>query len=163
MHIPRRRRHCVTKKTLFCLFSCWLYGALSYALLFSSHHVCFGHAYFLMLLCFIECMFGWSFALLCDHCSHFYMTVLVYDQVVHMFYIMFTWSQFTCYIILILLLLALPWGSNVFCASVSGYRYLCSKFITALWLIKWGVLMLKSRSCLCLMFCLLLLYVLVYF
>ena len=40
MHIPRRRRHCVNKKTLFCLFSCWLYGALSYALLFSSHHVC---------------------------------------------------------------------------------------------------------------------------
>ena len=31
-----------------------------------------------------------------------------------------------------------------------------------LWLIKWGVLMLKSRSCLCLMFCLLLSYVLVY-
>ena len=24
---------------MFCLFSCWLYGALSYALLFSSHHV----------------------------------------------------------------------------------------------------------------------------
>ena len=25
---------------MFCLFSCWLYGALSYALWFSSHHVC---------------------------------------------------------------------------------------------------------------------------
>ena len=75
-------------------------------------------------------MFGWSFALLWD-CSHFYMTVLVYDQVAHMFHIMFTWSQFTCYIILVLLLLALPWVSNVFCASVSGHRYLCFKFITA--------------------------------
>ena len=39
MHIPRERRHCVNQKTLFCLFSCWLYGALSYVLLFSLHHV----------------------------------------------------------------------------------------------------------------------------
>ena len=46
-----------------------------------------------------------------------------------MFHIMFTWSQFTCYIILVLLLLALPWGFNVFYASVSSYRYICSKFI----------------------------------
>ena len=84
-----------------------------------------------MLLCFIECMFGWSFVLLCDHCSHFYMTVLVYEQVAHMFHIMFTWSQFTCYIILVVLLLALPWGSNVFYASVSGYKYICSKCIIA--------------------------------
>ena len=38
----------------------------------------------------------------------FYMTILVYDQVAHMFHIMFTWSQFTCYIILVILLLALP-------------------------------------------------------
>ena len=75
MHIPRGRRHCVNKKTLFCL-------------------------------------------------------LLVYDQVAHMFHIMFTWSQFTCYIILVLLLLALPWESNVFYASVSGCRYICSTFIT---------------------------------
>ena len=87
--------------------------------------LCIGHVYFFMLLYFIECMFGWSFALLCHHCSHFYMTVLVYDQVVHMFHIMFTWSQCNCYIILVLLLLVLPWGSNVFCASVLGYRYIC--------------------------------------
>ena len=40
MHIPRGRRHCVNQKTLFCLFSCRLYGALSYALLFLLHHVC---------------------------------------------------------------------------------------------------------------------------
>ena len=26
--------------------------------------------------------------------------------------------------------LDLPWGSNVFCASVSGYRYICSKCYT---------------------------------
>ena len=84
-----------------------------------------------MLLCFIGCMFGRSFALLYDHCGHFHMTVLVYDQVAHMFHIMFTWLHFTCYIILVLLSLDLPWGSNVFCVSVSGYRYICSKFITA--------------------------------
>ena len=84
-----------------------------------------------MPLCFVDCMFRWSFVLLCDRCSHFYMTILVYDQVAHMFHIMFTWSIFTCYIILVLLLLDLPLGSNLFCASASGYRYICSKFITA--------------------------------
>ena len=92
--------------------------------------LCVGHAYILLLLCFIECMFRWSFVLLCDHCSHFYLTILVDDQVAHMFHIMFTWLQFTCYIILVILLLTLPWRSNVFCASVLGYKYICSKFIT---------------------------------
>ena len=102
-----------------------------YDLLLSLHcALSVGHVCILMLLYFIGCMFGWSFALLYDHCSHFHMTVLVYNQVAHMFHIMFTWSQFTCYVILLLSLLALPWGSNVFCASVSGYRYICSKFIT---------------------------------
>ena len=102
-----------------------------FVLLFSLHHVCVGHAYILMLLCFIECMFEWPFALLCDHCNHFYLTILVYGQVAHMFYIMSTLSQFTCYIILVLLLFALPWRSNVFCASILSYRYICSKCITA--------------------------------
>ena len=95
------------------------------ALLLSSHCV------YMLNMHTSLCLFGWSFALLCGHCSNFYMTILVYDQVAYMFHIMFTWSQFTCYIILVLLLLVLPWGSNVFCASVSGYRYICSKFITA--------------------------------
>ena len=90
-----------------------------------------GHACIFMLLCLFGCMFGWSFALLYDHCSHFHMTILVYDQVVHMFHNMFTWSHFTCYIILAILLLTLPWGSNAFCASVSGYKYTRSKCFTA--------------------------------
>ena len=111
------------------LLALWCFELCFVVLIASCLYV--GHAYFLMLLCFIECMFGWSFALLCDHCSHFYMTVLVYDQVAHIFHIMFTWSQFTCYIILVLLLVVLPWGSNVFCTSVSGYKYICSKCITA--------------------------------
>ena len=132
MHILRGRRHWVNNKTLFCLF------LFMFFFLLVLHCVCvFGHAYIPMLLCFIECMFGWSFALLCDHYSHFYMTVLVYDQVAHMFHIIFTWSQFTCYIILVLFLLALPWGSNVFCASVLGYRNIRSKCITTSHHFEW--------------------------
>ena len=114
---------------MHCLLALWCFE-LCFVVLIASF-LCFGHAYIPMLLCFIECMFGWSFTLLCDHCSHFCMTVLVYDQVTHMFHIMFTWSQFTYYIMLVLLLLALPWRSNVFCASVSSYKYICSKCIIA--------------------------------
>ena len=106
--------------------SCFLDANTSYIL----HWLCVGHAFILMLLCFIGCMFGRSFALLYDHCSHFHMIVLVYDQVSHMFHILFTWSQFTCYIIFVLLSLDLPWGSNVFCASVLNYWYICSKCYT---------------------------------
>ena len=84
-----------------------------------------------MPLCFIDCMFGWSFALLCDDCGHFHIDCFVFDQVVHMFRNIFICSHFICYIILVLLLLALPWGSNVFCASVLDYKYTCSMFITA--------------------------------
>ena len=48
-----------------------------YALLFSLHRVCVvEHAYIIMLLCFIGCMFRWSFALLYDPCSYFHMTVM---------------------------------------------------------------------------------------
>ena len=117
-----------------------------YALLFSLHHVNVGHAYILMLLCFIECMFGWSFVLLCDHCSHFFMTVLVYDQVAYMFHIIFT-----CYIILVFLLLTLSWESNVFCASILDYKYICSKCITASRFRCEWVLPLFPNSCLSLM------------
>ena len=78
-----------------CLFSCLIFGALSYVqylcfVVLIASCLCVGHAYILMLLCFIECMFGWSFALLCDYCSNFYMTILLYDQIAHMFHIIFT-------------------------------------------------------------------------
>ena len=120
-------------KTLFCFdlfYTCTLVGfcILNANTSCIMHWFSVGHAYILMLL---YCMFGWSFALLYDHCSLFHMTILVYDQVAHMFHIMFTWSHFTCYIILVLLSLDLLWGSNVFCVSVSDYRYICSKCITA--------------------------------
>ena len=134
MHIPKGRRHWDNKETLLCLFlfmfALWCFELYLVSMLCSSLCIVFVystciHPYAIMLQ---ECMFGWSFDLLCDHCSHFYMIVLVYDQVAYMFHIMFTWSQFTCYIIFVLLLFALPWGSTVFCASVSGHMYLCSKF-----------------------------------
>ena len=65
------------------LLALWCF-VLCFVVLITSC-LCVEHAYILMLLCFIECMFGWSFAFLCDHCSHFYITVLVYDQLAHCF------------------------------------------------------------------------------
>ena len=46
------------------------------------------------------------------------------------FYYLLYLEGLMCFV-LVLLLFALPWGSNVFCASISGYRYICSKFIIA--------------------------------
>ena len=122
MHIPKGRRHWANKKTLFCLFL-FIFVFL-YCIMFVFWTCIYPYAIVLhwmhvrMIICF---------ALLC-YCAPLNapLIVLVYDQVAHMFHIMFTWSQFTCYIILVLLLLALPWGSNMFCASVSGYKYICS-------------------------------------
>ena len=106
MHIPRGRRYWVNKKILFCLFlfmfvflfSLWCFELCLVFILCCYHCICLcvGHLYILMLLCFIECMFGWSFTLLCDHCSHFFMTVLVYDQVAHMFHIIIYLLHYTC-------------------------------------------------------------------
>ena len=131
MHISRGRRHWVNNKTLFCLFLFMFVFLYCIVFVFCTCIYLYAFVLHWMHVRMIICFAMWSFALLCDHCSHFYMTVLVYDQVTHMFHIMFTWSQFTCYIILVLLLLALPWESNVFCASVSGYKYICSKCILA--------------------------------
>ena len=69
------------EKTLFLLLYIMLvfslfYGALICFVTLIASYFCVGHTYILMLMCFIGCMFGWSFALLCDHCSHFHMTVL---------------------------------------------------------------------------------------
>ena len=110
MHISRGRRHSFMRKPCFtlCLFSqCFMVLCVLCFIALIASCLCVEHAYILMLVRMI-------FTLLCGHCSHFYMTILVYDEVAHMFHIMFTWSQFIWYIILVLLLLALPWGSNVF-------------------------------------------------
>ena len=140
MHIPRGRRHLLWENlVLFALhYACflvvlWCFELCLVSMLCCSHHImlmCWTciHPYAIVLywlhvwiiICFVMWSL-WSFPYDC----------LVYDQVAHMFHIMFTRSHFTCYIILVLLSLDLPWGSNVFCASVSGYKYTWSKFITA--------------------------------
>ena len=136
MHIPKGRTH-FFKENLVLFYACFLVVLQCFELCL-VFMLCCSHRIMLM---FWTCRHSYAIVhywlhvriIICFvmwYCSHFYMTVLVYDQVAHMFHIMFTWSQFTCYIILVLLLLALPWKSNVFCASVSGYRYICSKFIT---------------------------------
>ena len=64
----------------FILVFSLLYGAWSYIqylwfVALITLCLCVGHAFILMPLCFVGCMFGWSFALLYDRCSHFHMTV----------------------------------------------------------------------------------------
>ena len=121
---------------ILCLFSrcfmvlCVIFSILCFVALIASC-LCVGHAFILMLLCFIGCMFEWSFALLYDHCDHFHMTILCLIKLLICFTTCLLDRMFTCYIILVLLSLELPWGSNAFCASVSGYRYTCSKSIIA--------------------------------
>ena len=66
-----------------------------------------------------DCFSIWSS---CSYVSHHVYLIAIY--LLH-----YTCPFITCFI-LVLLLLALLWGSNVFCASVSGYKYICSKFIT---------------------------------
>ena len=88
--------------------------------------------------------------LLYVHWSHSLMTVLVWSSVcLHDIYCLHTWSHFTCYIIFVLLSLDLPWGSNVFWASVSSYGYICSKFITTPMIHDRGSDMRKRERALC--------------
>ena len=139
MHIPRGRKH-FFEKTLFCLvlpYACFLVTLLCFELCLVSI-LCCSHR--IMLMCWI-CIHPYAIVL---YWLHVWMIICfaiwslwsfpydyhVFDQVIHMFHIMSSWSLFTCYIILVLLSLDLPWGSNAFCASVSSYRYICSKFIT---------------------------------
>ena len=110
-----------------CLFSCYLYGVLSYfsiyALLFLSHRVyvldmhtslcycslliaCSDHH----LICY-DIIVVFSIWLFCVWSSCLYVSHLVYLIVIYLL-------LYTCH-----LLLALPWEFNVFCASVLGYRY----------------------------------------
>ena len=99
-------------------------------------------------LCSIDCMFKWSFALLCDHCNHFHITVWCLIKLFICFTSCLLDRIFTCYIIVVILLLALPWGSNMFYASVSSYKYTCSKFIIGFRFRSEEVLPLFPNSCL---------------
>ena len=134
MHISRGRRHFFIKKTLFCFcftlylfsyFALWCFELYLVSIFCCSHAscLCVGHAYIFMLFCFIGCMFRWSFSLLYDHCSHFHMTVICLINLLICFTSCLLYHIFTCYTILVILLLALSWGSNAFCASVSRYGY----------------------------------------
>ena len=134
MHILKGRRHILWENLvlscfMLCLFSrCfmvfWVIFSI-YTLLLSAHRVYVLDVHISLLVCFIDCMFGWSFALLCDYYGHFHMTVLCLIKLLVCFI-----SYLLDRILLVLLSLDLPWGSNAFCASVSGYRYICYKFIT---------------------------------
>ena len=80
-YIKGRRHFFLENLVLFCFILLYLsfYGALSYIqylcfVILIASYLCIGHAYILMLLCFISYMFGGSFALLCDHYGHFHMT-----------------------------------------------------------------------------------------
>ena len=105
----KRKKTFFYEKTLFCfvlLYVCFLvllYGALSllvlcFVVLISCLYV--GHAYILILLYFIDCMFGWSFALLSDHCSYFYMTVMCLIKLL----ICFTSCLLDCFLLVTLYL-----------------------------------------------------------
>ena len=107
-----RRKPCSVCFTL-CVFSCLFYGALSYIqylyfVALIASYLCVRHAYILMLLYFIGCIFRQPFTLLYDHYSHFHMTVLCLIKLLICFTSCLFDCIFTCYIILILLLLVLP-------------------------------------------------------
>ena len=77
---------------LFAFMVLWVMFSI-YALLFSLHRICVFNMH--TFLCYYASMNACSD----DHLIYYViivvisMTVLVYNQVVHMFYIMFTWSQ----------------------------------------------------------------------
>ena len=65
----------------YVCFLIFLYGSLSYFsylcfVVLIASCLCVEHAYILYALCFINCMFIRSFALLSDHCGHFHMIVM---------------------------------------------------------------------------------------
>ena len=108
----------------FFLFSLWCFELYLVSML-CSHRIVFIcwtciHPY---VLCSFDCMCGRSFALLSDHCSHFHMTVWCLIKLLICFTSCLLDRIFICYIMLVFLLLAFPWRSNVFCVSVSRYKY----------------------------------------
>ena len=113
------------RKSCFVLFyfmALWVTFSI-YALLFSSYHVYV--LYMHTFLCYCTLLIACS-----DDHLFFYVIIVVFS--IWLFYV---WSScsyvshlvymIVIYLLLYIcpLLLALPWGSNVFCASVSGYKY----------------------------------------
>ena len=149
------RKPCFT----LCLFSryfmvLWvIFSIIWFATLIASC-LCVEHAYIFMRLCF--------FLVACsdDHLLCYMIIVVIF---IWLFWCMI--KLITCFtsclldhnlfvtLYLSFLSLDLPWRSNVFCASVSGYRYICSKcYIASRYRYKW-VLPLFLNSRLSLEFC----------
>ena len=121
-------------ENLVLLYACLLVALRCFELCLVSSMLCCSHR--IILMCW-TCIYLYAIVLYWLHVRmivcfamwslySFSYDCLMYDQVAHMFY-----NMFTCYIILVILSLDLPWGSNVFCASVSGYGYICSKCFTS--------------------------------
>ena len=161
MHIPTGRKHHFMRKPCFicftlcllsrCFMMVWFMFSI-YALLFSSHHAYVLDMYTSLCHCTL------LVACLDDHLLS-YMIIVVISIWLFCFFIKllicFTSYLldciFTCYIILVILLLVLlvlSWGSNVFCVSVSSYKYTCSKFIIGFRFRCEWVLPLFPNSCL---------------
>ena len=140
MHILKGRRHILWENLvlscfMLCLFSrCfmvfWVIFSI-YVLLLSSHHVCVLDMYTSLyycallvacsddhLLCYmiIVVILKWLFWCLIKLLTCFTSRLLDRNLLVTLYLSFFS--------------LDLPWGSNVFCASVSGYMYICSKCFT---------------------------------
>ena len=157
MHVSRERRHLLSRKpcsVCFLVFYMVLWVTFSiYVLLFSSYcvYVLDMHTFLYYFASLIVCSD--------DHLFCYIIIVVisiwlfgVWSSCSYLFHIMFIWSHFTCYITLVILLLALPWGSNVFCANVLGYRNICFKFIISFRFRCARVLLLFPNSCLSLEF-----------
>ena len=121
------------EKTLFCLFYImfvflfffmvfWVTFSI-YSLFFSSHHV--------YVLDMLSSLYYCAFLLACsnDHLVYYVIIVVIF---VWLSSVWSSCSYVSHYVYLIAfylllytspLLLALPWGSNMFCTSISEYRY----------------------------------------
>ena len=146
MHISRGRRHWVHKKTLFCLFffmfvfliALWCFELCLVSMLCCSYCIMFvldmhtslcycaslnacsnDHLLYYVIIVVISLWLFWCMIKLL-----IYFTSWLLDR----FLLVTLYLSF--YFLLVLLFLTLPWGSNLFCASVSSYKYICSKFIT---------------------------------
>ena len=133
MHIPRGRRLCVNKKTLFCLclfmfvflFALWCLELCLVSLFCCSHCIMFMYVLDMHTsLCYCASL---------NVCSddHLFCYMIIVAISIWLFWCMI--KLLTCFTscLLVFLLLALLWESNVFCVSVLGYRYICFKFIVA--------------------------------
>ena len=139
MHIPRGTRHFFSRKAYFffffwctlCLFSylvLWCFELCLVSMFCCSHCIVFMcwtciHFYAIMLywlhirmIIFFAMWSLWSFPHEC----------FVFNQVAHIFHIMFTWLHFYLFNYFCPFITLFTLASNVFYASVSRYEYCVS-------------------------------------